>query len=532
MERTYLFVPFNEKEEAKALGARFDAQRKAWYVPDHLDLSSFKRWVEPPRALTEQEIHDQFTQALEAAGLVVSGIVQMDGQWHKTTVSTSRNTKALKGAYRCEIVDGAARGFIANHDTGERRPWFPEGTMLSSKVLEHHRQLLNENRRQREQNEHTTHEDVAVHIGKKWETLAPDDHPYLKRKQVEAFGLRREGHLLVTPLRDADGKIWSLQYISDAEKDNKRYEKNGRKTGHFHVLGNLNASQTILFGEGYATCASLHMATSLPVVEVFDGGNISPVLRNLVPRLNGKTLIICGDDDVITDKRILKTLNATIASDDAKTKLLLSEVSADEVIIDGEMHALRANPDCFLRLTCEAGTEGVQRIVGEFSNRASLAKVPVKILNLGREKALAAAAEHHIKALFPTFQSLVGSPTDFNDLHVREGLPVVRRQISLALLMELSAPSTMRTPTDIAREVIGETTVVKYAKENGQYVGPIIGQAASQIVQNVGRQTAIIHDSKQLDTAPKTGQTVRIQYIHGKGQIFVQEKARDRSIER
>src|SRR5260363_320250 len=49
-----------------------------------------------------------------------------------------------------------------------------------------------------------------------WETLAPDDHPYLKRKQVEAFGLRREGHLLVTPLRDADGKIWSLQYISDA----------------------------------------------------------------------------------------------------------------------------------------------------------------------------------------------------------------------------------------------------------------------------------------------------------------------------
>src|SRR5260364_225181 len=124
-------------------------------------------------------------QALEAAGLVVSGIVQMDGQWHKTTVSTSRNTKALKGAYRCEIVDGAARGFIANHDTGERRPWFPEGTMLSSKVLEHHRQLLNENRRQREQNEHTTHEDVAVHIGKKWETLAPDDHPYLKRKQVE-----------------------------------------------------------------------------------------------------------------------------------------------------------------------------------------------------------------------------------------------------------------------------------------------------------------------------------------------------------
>src|SRR5260364_384468 len=96
MERTYLFVHFNEKEEAKALGARFDAQRKAWYVPDHLDLSSFKRWVEPPRALTEQEIHVQFTQALEAAGLVVSGIVQWTANGTKPPSQPAETRKRSK----------------------------------------------------------------------------------------------------------------------------------------------------------------------------------------------------------------------------------------------------------------------------------------------------------------------------------------------------------------------------------------------------------------------------------------------------
>ena len=31
-ERTYLAVPYNEREEAKGLGARWDGAKKAWYV--------------------------------------------------------------------------------------------------------------------------------------------------------------------------------------------------------------------------------------------------------------------------------------------------------------------------------------------------------------------------------------------------------------------------------------------------------------------------------------------------------------------
>ncbi|HEU4372184.1 MAG TPA: DUF5710 domain-containing protein [Telluria sp.] len=39
-----LKVPYAEKDEAKALGARWNAQRKAWYVPDNTDAAPFERW--------------------------------------------------------------------------------------------------------------------------------------------------------------------------------------------------------------------------------------------------------------------------------------------------------------------------------------------------------------------------------------------------------------------------------------------------------------------------------------------------------
>lgn len=43
--RTNLKVPFAEKDEAKKLGARWDATRKLWYVEDKEDMSPFARWM-------------------------------------------------------------------------------------------------------------------------------------------------------------------------------------------------------------------------------------------------------------------------------------------------------------------------------------------------------------------------------------------------------------------------------------------------------------------------------------------------------
>lgn len=46
--RFNLIVPFAQKDEAKKLGARWDAGRKIWYVINEGDLASFNRWSPTP----------------------------------------------------------------------------------------------------------------------------------------------------------------------------------------------------------------------------------------------------------------------------------------------------------------------------------------------------------------------------------------------------------------------------------------------------------------------------------------------------
>ena len=62
--RLNLKVAFAEKDEAKKLGARWDAARKRWYIEDKLDVAVFSRWqptahdasasVSPGRARSRQ----------------------------------------------------------------------------------------------------------------------------------------------------------------------------------------------------------------------------------------------------------------------------------------------------------------------------------------------------------------------------------------------------------------------------------------------------------------------------------------------
>lgn len=51
MPNTYLIVPFKDKDTAKALGARWDAVQRLWFVPDGRDLTAFALWLPPESAL-------------------------------------------------------------------------------------------------------------------------------------------------------------------------------------------------------------------------------------------------------------------------------------------------------------------------------------------------------------------------------------------------------------------------------------------------------------------------------------------------
>ncbi len=43
--KTYLYVPFEESGQVKALGGRWDFERKCWYIDDRQDPVPFRRWL-------------------------------------------------------------------------------------------------------------------------------------------------------------------------------------------------------------------------------------------------------------------------------------------------------------------------------------------------------------------------------------------------------------------------------------------------------------------------------------------------------
>jgi len=42
--KTYLDVPYAQKDAAKALGAKWDPAKKQWYAPANIDIMLFAKW--------------------------------------------------------------------------------------------------------------------------------------------------------------------------------------------------------------------------------------------------------------------------------------------------------------------------------------------------------------------------------------------------------------------------------------------------------------------------------------------------------
>lgn len=132
-----------------------------------------------------------------------------------------------------------------------------------------------------------------------WKRAVPADpeHGYLRRKAVRPYGIRMESDdVLIVPLIDLDGTIHTIQRIY--EDGTKRFQSGGAKAGHFTPIGgSLAGAATILLCEGWATGATAHEATGLPVVTAMDAGNLGRVAPALRDRFPEARLVILADND-------------------------------------------------------------------------------------------------------------------------------------------------------------------------------------------------------------------------------------------
>lgn len=193
--------------------------------------------------------------------------------------------------------------------------------------------------------------------------------PYLARKGVQAYGVRflHDGTLLV-PMRNAAGELHNVQRIAPAKPSveqeargmrEKRFLAGGRKSGLLHWLGDPQGAAVLGLAEGYATAASVHEATALPVAVCFDAGNLAHVAKELLPFFPDAAFLVCGDDDTSTAERTGKN-PGRLAAAQVLRAVRRSGVLAGEVFTD----AAATGCNDFNDLALARGLASVSALVG------------------------------------------------------------------------------------------------------------------------------------------------------------------------
>lgn len=231
----------------------------------------------------------------------------------------------------CELVWYGKAGYIRDYKTGDDLKW-GEGNIKLSNDEKKNRQykIISKddlNNLKKETQNKLKESDLAKKIknldaAKKATRIfnsIPESnkqknqhHPYLTNKgianiyNIDGIKFTKDGRLVI-PVKDTKNNIHSLQYIN--HDGTKLFLKDGLKTGNFFLIGSDKASlsKNIFISEGFATAASVHLATKMPVVVCFDAGNIDPTLKNLKDALPNKNFIIAADDDKYTyikDKQV------------------------------------------------------------------------------------------------------------------------------------------------------------------------------------------------------------------------------------
>lgn len=306
-EKTFLAVPFADKDDAKALGARWDKEAKSWYAPEGTDLAPLQRWIPRGNAMTAGNHHDpigEFAQALAAAGLVVENI-RADGQLHRVPVEGRPRGK--DGAYTLHL-DGRPSGYIQNFVTGHTENWKSTGTELSDAELAAQRAEMAAIRAQREQEREETQRENARKAADEFNRLpkATPDHPYLAAKGlnqdiIDKLDLRVDGRgHLVVPVKNRDQEIQSVQRIGG--NGFKQFESGCKAQGGFAVIGDSaqfaqDRSEPIIISTGMATAASIHLATGEPIVVAFQDSNLRAVAEAFKAMYPYRSFFIAGDND-------------------------------------------------------------------------------------------------------------------------------------------------------------------------------------------------------------------------------------------
>ena len=366
---------------------------------------------------------DDVLRQMEEAG--VGGLsaqeLLADGRYHRFRPEGERKKKKSGGYKLFSILTSSGREVIVGAygrgpDTFKVRPSQSEWTI---EERDEFKRRHAEKQRELDKERALEADEAAKRALKLWDKFKDriGAAPYLRKKNVKPFGLRfGPRNSVMVPVRNAAGEIRATQWINE-DGSSKRFTTGAEIAGNFHLIGQPKDEGWLPIGEGYATCASVHMATGLPIVVAFDAGNlvkVAQVFRDLYPKAR---ILILGDDD----RHFLRRLDERLAKFDVH----------ERVPQNGLWHQYQTPAgEVAVKVRWSTSNLAIPFLEGEI--QAGDKTISLTIENAGRTKAIMAARRVKGEVIFPSFSD-ASTGTDFNDLHAENGLDEVRKQIESAL---------------------------------------------------------------------------------------------------
>ena len=242
----------------------------------------------------------EFGDVLRQDGLILSGLPVGDGTIHRVDCVGDR--KGSKNGWYVLFLDGIAAGSFGNWKTGVKNTWcvkeykkLTQAEQVEYKQRTEKAKIANDELRKEIQAEAAEEALRRVKAAKP----ANGDNPYLKKKNVPSFGLLQEGNNILIPLRNGKGRITSTQII--LPDGQKFFQTGGVVQGSFFRIGDTLDGDKIYVTEGYATGATIHIATKACVYIALNAGNLFPVAKNLRSAFPTIPLVIAADNDAFTE---------------------------------------------------------------------------------------------------------------------------------------------------------------------------------------------------------------------------------------
>ena len=256
--------------------------------------------------------YDDVISQLQSIGLVIDYLEV--GRVRRVKVEGSREKKGWYSLFEITRDDGdtmlvGTYGVWQGNDPGTQKISFDKNP-LTDEQKEAIRARYAEDKKRAQANRQREIRIAAGRAHKVWlKALPVGESEYLTSKGVQAHGLRfTETGSIVVPMMDNSSNVFGLQFI--LPKGHPRKKKTGRNKefwpagmemrGKYHLIGGV-PDRVLLVAEGYATAATLHEQSGLPVAVGFNANNLLPVAQNLKKRYKRTHIVICGDDDYLTE---------------------------------------------------------------------------------------------------------------------------------------------------------------------------------------------------------------------------------------